>query len=189
VTHDTTKLSLAFPVAAVGMPAGATALAGVGRIDQRYWHPHPLRLVAEKRPQLPKGPIVVPCSLCCAPNPRPLANMLQIFQRNFGNTADCHLRGKTKLFTHGLIGQPMDRELPERVRLPRHLTDIITRSIGGRKRALQRIHLFGRWLQFQLDRQSHNMMVSHIERPCKYALKRAEAWRFLRRLKPVSLRA
>src|SRR5207248_2753550 len=82
VTHDTTKLSLAFPVAAVGMPAGATALAGVGRIDQRYWHPHPLRLVAEKRPQLPKGPIVVPCSLCCAPNPRPLANMRQIFQRN-----------------------------------------------------------------------------------------------------------
>lgn len=49
VTHDTTKLSLIFTVAAFDMPAPATALAGVGRIDRIDPHPCSLGFVADKR--------------------------------------------------------------------------------------------------------------------------------------------
>jgi len=58
-THDTTKFSLAFAVAAFAMPAGAAALAGLSGIDQIDSHTRTLRLVADVHPQLSEGPISV----------------------------------------------------------------------------------------------------------------------------------
>ena len=82
LTHDTTELGLASAVAARSLTTRATALAGVGRIDQLDPYTRPLRLVADKRAQLPKGPIAVPCSLLWPLNPRPLADTAQVFERN-----------------------------------------------------------------------------------------------------------
>src|SRR5205823_3233037 len=80
-THDTTELSLTFPVAAFGMPASATPLAGVGRIDQRYRHTSQPRLVADECTQLAEGPIAVACP-SRLPNRRPRPDVRQVFQRN-----------------------------------------------------------------------------------------------------------
>jgi hypothetical protein len=82
VAHDTTKLSLAFAIAALGMPAGATALTGVSWIDQRYRYTRLLRLVADKETQLAEGPITVSRSLFWPANPRPRSDTLEIFKDN-----------------------------------------------------------------------------------------------------------
>jgi hypothetical protein len=82
VTHDTTERGLILPIAAFGMPTGAASLAGVCWIDKSECHTRALRLVADKRPQLTKGPIAVSRSLPWPCNPRPLTNVRQIFQRN-----------------------------------------------------------------------------------------------------------
>src|SRR5215211_3717981 len=82
VTHDTTKLGLAFAVAAFDVPAHTTALASVGRIDKRYRYTGSLRLIADKRSQLAEGPIAVSCSLPWPFNPRPLANALEILKND-----------------------------------------------------------------------------------------------------------
>src|SRR5262249_23924664 len=71
-----------FSVAAFGMPTGATALAGVGWIDQIDLYARASRLVADQRPQLSESPIAVSRSLPWPCNPRPLANTAQIFERN-----------------------------------------------------------------------------------------------------------
>src|SRR5215207_5070741 len=81
-THDTTKLGLAFAVAPFGMPTSATALTGVGWIDQFDPQSCALRLVVDELSQLAEGPIAVSCSLPWPFNPRPLANAAQIFERN-----------------------------------------------------------------------------------------------------------
>jgi hypothetical protein len=47
----------------------------------------------------------------------------------------------------------------------------------------------GRGQQLDGGGQSHNMIVSQIEHLCKYALKRAKAWRFLQGLKHPGFRA
>jgi hypothetical protein len=82
VTHDATKRSLVFAVAAFGMPTGTTALARVGRIDKRYRYTAPLCLVTDKRPQLRKGPIAVSRSLPWPFNPRPRSDTLEVFKDN-----------------------------------------------------------------------------------------------------------
>src|SRR5690242_5565960 len=80
-THDTTKLGLAFAIAAFGMPTPTTALAGVLRVYQIDPDTRQPRLVADELPQLAKRPIAVsrPSRF---PNRRPRANVRQIFQRN-----------------------------------------------------------------------------------------------------------
>jgi hypothetical protein len=82
LTHDTTKLSLAFAVAAFGMPACAASLTGIGRIDNPDRHTCALRLVVDKRSQLAEGPIALSCSLLWPCNPRPRANALEVFKHN-----------------------------------------------------------------------------------------------------------
>jgi hypothetical protein len=67
-THDTTELSLAFPVAALGMSTGAASLTGVGRSDKRNRHTCKLRLTVSRSLRFP--------------NRRPRANVPQLFQRN-----------------------------------------------------------------------------------------------------------
>src|SRR4030095_3367597 len=79
-TYDTTELGLAFAVAAFGMPASTTALTGVGRIDKRYRYARALRLVADKRPELPEGQIAVSRSLPWPFNPRPRSDALANFK-------------------------------------------------------------------------------------------------------------
>jgi hypothetical protein len=81
-THDTTKLGLIFAVPAFRMPAGMAPLAGVGGIGQRDGNAGTLRLIAEKRPQLRKGPIAVSRSLLWPCNPRPLTDPLEVFKDN-----------------------------------------------------------------------------------------------------------
>src|SRR5258706_842484 len=119
-THDETKLSLTFPVAAFGMPARATTLAGVGWIDKGNRHASKLRLVADELPQLAEGPIAVsrPSRFPCR---RPRPDMRQVFQRNrsfrvfgflnklFCNTVVCVLL-KPTLFASQLSQMPFSGE-------------------------------------------------------------------------------
>jgi hypothetical protein len=79
VTHDTTKLSLAFAIAAFRMSTRATSLAGVGRINQLDPHACQLRLVDDERPQLREAPIAVPRSLLPS-NPCPRSDALEILK-------------------------------------------------------------------------------------------------------------
>jgi len=97
--------------------------------------------------------------------------------RDLGDTAHRQLRRQRKRFSRGLIGQPVDGELAKRLALPRHLADVVAGGIRRLKRAPERISLFGRGQQFQLDRQSHNMIVPQSERPCECARKRLKARR------------
>jgi hypothetical protein len=94
VTHDTTELGLAFAIAAFGMPTCATSLAGVGRIDKRYWHTCSLRFVADKRSQLAEGPIAMSRSLLPC-NPCPRSDALEI------------LKDKRTLRAFGFSNQPL----------------------------------------------------------------------------------
>ena len=82
LAHDTTKISLGATVRPFGMPTGATALAGIARVNVDHAHTCALCLVGDKLAQLPKGPIAVSRSLFCATNPYPLADALQVFQGN-----------------------------------------------------------------------------------------------------------
>ena len=99
-THNTTELGLAFAVAAFGMPAAATSLAGVGRIDQSERHTRQPRLVADERSQLAEGPIAVsyPSRF---PYRRPRADVPQVFQRNHTFPVFGFL---DKLFCYAMVG-------------------------------------------------------------------------------------
>ena len=99
-THNTTELGLAFAVAAFGMPAAATSLAGVGRIDQSERHTRQPRLVADERSQLAEGPIAVsyPSRF---PYRRPRADVPQVFQRNHTFRVFGFL---DKLFCYAMVG-------------------------------------------------------------------------------------
>jgi hypothetical protein len=76
-THDTAELSLRATITAVGMPTGATPLAGVSGVYQVDWHASKPRFGADELPQLAERPVVVSRSLC-APNRRPLADIRQV---------------------------------------------------------------------------------------------------------------
>lgn len=78
-THDTTKRSLRTAIGLFAMPAHRTGAAGVARVNRRNRHPGQSRLVADKLPQLSKGPIAVSRSLRWPFSPRPLANVGQLF--------------------------------------------------------------------------------------------------------------
>jgi hypothetical protein len=109
--------------------------------------------------------------------------------RDFADTTNRQLRCQAECLTYRLIGQFVDRKLAKRPAPPCHLTDVVARGVGRLKRAAQRISLFRRWKQLDGGGQSHIMSMSQSERPCKYALKRAEAWRFLPPLKRAGFRA
>ena len=94
--------------------------------------------------------------------------------RDFSDTAHHKLRGKVERLAHGLISQPVDRELAECLCFPRHMADIVTGSVGRFKRALEGIRLFRRGEQLDGGSQSHIMIIPGIERLCKYALKWAK---------------
>ncbi len=79
--------------------------------------------------------------------------------RDFGDAAHGQLCGKSELLAHALIGQTVNRKLPKRLRIPCHLTDVVTGSIRRFKRALERIGLRWRGKQLQLYRQPHDMRV------------------------------
>lgn len=70
-THDTTELSLRTAIGFLAMPAHRTGAAGVARVNRRNWHPSQLRLVADKLPQLSKGPIAMSRPLLWPSSPRP----------------------------------------------------------------------------------------------------------------------
>jgi hypothetical protein len=168
VAHDTTKLSLAFAIAAFGMPAGATALTGVGWIDHRYQHARELRLVADKETQLAEGPIAVSRSLLWPANPRPRPNAAQIFEHNrplraFGFTqrvpdqplADQVVRVflKSTLATRKSFQASFGRAAPDFLECPTPLCVPLAAVLDSRTRERYAIAISGQIDDAQIDAQ------------------------------------
>ncbi len=80
-TQHTTESCLSGPAALVAAAADAAGSAGVAWINQEYRHAPKRCFIADKLPQLPEGPIALPCALRL-PNRYPKANMRQLFQRH-----------------------------------------------------------------------------------------------------------
>jgi hypothetical protein len=89
--------------------------------------------------------------------------------RNLGDAAYRQLCRQAKRFTRGLIGQFVDGELPKGVCLPCELADKVAGSVGGLKRAPERVGLFGRRKQLYGSGQPHNMIVYHNPNVCASA--------------------
>lgn len=99
-TRDTTKGCLIRAITALGMPADATALAGIRRINQRDRHTGTLCLVADTGAQLPESPVVVSRALLRPLDPCSLANTTQIFECN---RPRCALGLRNKLLRDHMI--------------------------------------------------------------------------------------
>lgn len=74
---------------------------------------------------------------------------------DFGKCPDHHLCRQAERRTNILIAQLLKRKLAKRARVPSNIADVITRSIGSFKCALEGTLLFGRWLQLKLCDQFH----------------------------------
>ena len=105
------------------------------------------------------------------------------------DTAYRKLRGQTKRFTHSVVGQLVDSELPKRRACVRYLADVIAGGIRCFTRAFARIGLIMRGQQLHGGGQSHRMRRVQSERPCNYSLRRAEAERFLPPVNGAGFRA
>ena len=105
---------------------------------------------------------------------------------DFGKRTNNHLRRQAERLSHILIGQLLKRKFAERARVPRHIADAVTRSVGRLKRAPQRISLLGIRQQLQVCDQLHLLKFTTLEHPCQ---SNVAARRFLPPLKLVGFRA